>query len=136
MPALRRLLVAAGVEVDPRGGSLEAIVDGRPDVVDLVRPRKPARAFHRLYPDAAHLRFHLAVPVGADPAAGAVAERLRAFHRAREPGRVQDALAAHVAAEDRLLHCRFDGGDHAGTALRRRAIRSFARRTAEDASAA
>src|SRR5205085_11850917 len=64
MPALRRLLVAAGVEVDPGGGSLEAVVDGRADVVDLVCPREAARAFYRLDPDAAHFRLHLAVPLG------------------------------------------------------------------------
>src|SRR5205823_3084541 len=100
IPALRRLLVAARVQVDPRRGSLEAVVDGRADVVDLVRPREAARALDGLDPDAAHLGLHLAVPVGADAAAGAVAERLGAFHRAGEAGRVQDALAAHVAAED------------------------------------
>src|SRR5579864_2715480 len=136
MPALRGLLVATGVEVDPRRGSDQLVVDGRADVVDLVRPREAARALDGFHPDAAHLGLHLAVAVGADAPARPVAERLRTFHRTCEAGRVQHALAAHVAAEDRLLDSGLDELDHAGTALRRRAIRSFARRTAEDASAA
>src|SRR5437588_1233106 len=139
MPPLRRLLVAPGHEVAPGGGAREAVVDGRAHVVDLVGPGKPARALDGLEPDAAHLRLHLAMAVGPHAAARAVAQRLRALHRAREPGRVEDALAAHVATEDRLLDRGLDECDrlhHAGTALRLRWIRSFARRAAADASEA
>ena len=105
----------------------------------LIAARAMQGALDRLEPDAAHLRLHLAVPVRAHAAAGAVAQRLRALHRTGQPGRVEHALAAHVAAEDRLLHRRLDQGDrlhHAGTALRFRWIRSFASRTAADASEA
>src|SRR5207253_2877181 len=111
----------------------------RPQVVDLVRPGQPARPLDRLEPHAAHLGLHLAVPVGPHPAARTVAKRLRALHRTDQAGRVEDALAAHVAAEDRLLHRRLDQRDrlhHAGTAARLRWIRSFASRTAAEASAA
>src|SRR5690349_15783711 len=139
MPALRRLLVASGREVDPGGRALEPVVDRRPHVVDLVRPRQPARALDRLEPDAAHFGLHLAVAVRPHAAARPVAERLRALHRTGEARGVEDALAAHVAAENRLLHRRLDQGDRlhqAGTALLLRSIRSFASLTAADASAA
>src|SRR5215471_7333377 len=119
MPALRRLLVAPGREVDPGGGAGEPVVDRGPHVVDLVRPRETARALDRLEPDAAQLGLHLAVPVGPHTAARSVADRLRALHRTGHPRRVEDAMAAHLAAEDRLLHRSLDQGDglHAGTIL-------------------
>src|SRR4029077_15670376 len=68
-----------------------------------------------------------------------VAQRLRALHRTRQAGRVEDTLAAHLAAENRLLDRVLDEGDrlhHAGTALLLRSIRSLANRTAAEASAA
>ena len=78
--------------------------------------------------------------VGTHAAARPVAELFRAVHRAREAGRVQHALAAHLAAEDRLLERGLDDGEgshYAGTAAARFfAISSLARRTALDASAA
>src|SRR3954471_25000056 len=86
MPPLRRPAVALGEEVDPRGGDLEAVVDGRAKVVDLVRPRWVRCAFHGLDPDAAHLGLDLAVAVGADAAAGAVAEGVGAGHGAGHAG--------------------------------------------------
>src|SRR5437588_9185788 len=137
MPGLRRLLVPPGREVDPGRRALAPVVDRRPHVVDLVRPRQPPRALDRFEPDAAHLGLHLAVAVRPYATARPVAQRLRALHRTREPGRVEDALAAHVAAEDRLLDRGLqqrDGLHQAGTALRFRWIRSFASRTAADAS--
>ena len=130
--------VALRQVVGPRRGAPEAVVDRLADVVDLVRPRRLRRALDRLHPDAAHLGLHLAVAVGAHAAARPVAQRLRAVHRARHAGRVQHALAAHLAAEDRLLDRGLDEGErlHAGTAERFFSIRSFASRTAVDASAA
>src|SRR5262249_26290347 len=86
MPPLRRLLVASRREVDPGGRTDEPVVDRRPHVVDLVRPRQPSGALDGLEPDAAHLRLHLAVPVRAHAAARAVAQRLRALHRTGEAG--------------------------------------------------
>src|SRR5438105_5062773 len=133
MPACRSLLVALRHEVAPRGRSPQPVVDGRAYVVELIRPRRPRRALDRLDPDAAHLGLDLAMPVGPDAAARSVAKLLRTIHRAGEPRRVQHALAAHTAAEHRLLHGRLDDGDdvrHAGTTARLRAIKSFASRTA------
>jgi hypothetical protein len=57
-----------------------------------------------LHPDAGHVRFDLAMAIGADAAAGAVAQLLRAVHRARHAGRGQHALAAHPAIEQEALY--------------------------------
>src|SRR5439155_18823874 len=139
IPPRRRLLVALGQVVAPGGGAPEPVVDRRAQVVDLLAPGQLARALDGVHPDAAHLRINLAVTVRSHPTARPVAQLLRALHRARESGRVQHALAAHVAAEDRLLDGRLDEGErahHAVTAERLRWIRSLARRTAVEASAA
>src|SRR5262249_53262753 len=83
--------------------------------------------------------LHLAASVRPDTAERAVPQRLRAVHRTCHAGGVQDALAAHPAAEDRLLDRSFDESEglHETTAaLRARSIRSFASLTAVDASAA
>src|SRR3954454_9986507 len=98
LPALRRQLVALREEVLPRRGAPETVVDGRAQVVDLLGPGQLSRALDRLHPHTAPLRLDLAMAVGPHTAARPVAELLRACHRAGEPGRVQDALAAHVAA--------------------------------------
>src|SRR5438093_1440300 len=140
MPALRRLLVALRHVVAPRRRAPEAVVDGRPEVVDLLRPRQLLRALDCFQPDAAHLRLDLAAAVRPDTAARAVPQRLGAVHRARQPGRVEDALAAHLAAEDRPLDSFLDQSQDAhhatAAASRARAIRSLASRTAVEASAA
>src|SRR6266851_4691862 len=130
MPTRWRLPVALGQEVAPRGCSPEAVVHRRAQVVDLLRPRQLARALDRLQPHAAHFRNHLAATIGPDAAARAVAQGLRTVHRTGKARRVEDALSAHLAAEDRFLDGRLDerqGLHHAGTAERLRSIRSFAR---------
>src|SRR3954451_13548383 len=91
----------------------------------------------RLEPHAAHLGLDLAAAVGADAAARAVAQGLRACHRAREPGVVQNALAAHAAVPDGPLDRVLDGLEqaHAGTRARRSSMSALAFFTAEEASA-
>src|SRR3954447_13102702 len=137
-PPLWGDLVALRHQVRPRRRVPQSVVDRLTDVRNLVRPRRFRRPLDGLHPDAPHLRLHLAVAVGPHAAARSVAQRLRAVHRARHPGRMQHALAAHLAAEDRLLDRGLDEGEglHAGMADRRFWIRSFAIRTAVDASAA
>ena len=145
-PAGGDLLVAAADQVQPRRGSPQRVVDRRPEIVDVAAPqRQPLGALDRLEPDAPHLGLDLAVAVRAHAAAGTVAERLRARHRAGHAGRVQHALAAHLATPDRLLDrvlCdawsrpdRRRQPDHAGTFSRRSSISSLAFLTADDASA-
>src|ERR1700744_2242103 len=113
-PPGRDLLVAAGREVDPRRVALQLVVDRRSQLVDVAAPqRQSLRALHRLDPHAAHLRLDLAVAVGPDAAARAVAQRLGARHRARQPGVVQHALTAHAAVPDRLLDEVLERGDDA-----------------------
>ena len=68
----------------------------------------PSQALH---PDAGHLGLDLAIAVVAHAAAGAVAQVLRAVHRAGHAGRGQDALAAHPAVEQEALDHPLDGGD-------------------------
>ena len=106
--------------------------------------RQPLRALVCLEPDAAHLGLDLAGAVRADAPARSVAQRLRTRHRARQPGRVQDALAAHLAPPDGPLDGVLRageqgggaaGGGHAATRSRRRSISSFAFLTAVEASA-
>src|SRR4029453_16045346 len=65
-------------------------------------------AFPGRDPDALHLGQHLTAPVLQRAAAGAVAEVLRAAHRARQPRRVQDALSAHATVPHGLLRDPFD----------------------------
>src|SRR5437660_1481962 len=136
-PPLRLLPVALRHVVRPGRRAPQAVVDRLADVVDLMRPRRLRGALDGFHPYAAHLRLHLAVPVRTHTAARAVPQRLRAVHRARHAGRVQHALAAHLAPEDRLLDRGLDEGERAhqtGTADRRFWIRPCARRTADDAS--
>src|SRR5688572_25247514 len=66
-----------------------------------------------LHPYALHLRLDLAVPVVAHAAARAVAQVLRAVHRARHAGGGERALPAHLAIEQEAL-------GHALDALERR----------------
>src|SRR3954447_26245643 len=137
-PSGRGLLVAPGQRVAPRRRALEAVVDRRPERVDVRPPdRQLLGAVVGLHPDAAHLRLDLAVAVRPHSAAGSVAQRLRARHRARESGVVQDALAAHAAVPDRPLDRVLDGLEqaHAGTRERRSWMSALAFFTAEEASA-
>src|SRR5439155_9003335 len=135
---LRRLSVALREVIPPRGRPPEPVVHGRAQVVDLMAPeRQPGRSLDRLQPDAAHLRLDLAVAVRAHAPAGTVAQLLRAVHRTGHPGRVEDALAAHVTAPDGLLDGVLDRGQRparpghqTATAERLRSIRSFASLTA------
>src|SRR5438132_1115143 len=144
-PTLGRLLVTTAEEVPPRRRPPEAIVHGGPQFVDLLAPDGQLLGpLVGLEPDALHVGLHLAVAVRADAAAWAVAKLLRTVHGTRHPGRVQHALTAHVTAPDRLLDDVLDrrqrsarpGHGYAGTAVRFFWIRSFAIRTAVDASAA
>ena len=75
---------------------------------DPVALAHPARAFPGLHPDTAHLRLDLAMPVGAHPAAGAVAHLLGTVHRAGHAGRAEHALAAHLAVEQQALDVALD----------------------------
>src|SRR4051794_26926833 len=137
-PSGRGLLVAAGQQVAPRRRALEAVVDRRAEIVDVRAPdRELLGAVVGLDPDAAHLGLDLAVAVRAHPAAGSVAQRLRARHRARHAGLVQDALAAHAAVPDRPLDRVLDGLEqaHAGTRARRSSMSALAFFTADEASA-
>src|SRR3954452_413485 len=138
IPARRGVLVPAGDEVAPRRRALEAVVDRRAQLVD-VRPedRQLLGALVGLQPHAAHLGLDLAVAVRADAAARTVAQRLRARHRAGEPGVVQHALAAHAAVPDRPLDRVLELGeeDHAATRARRSWMSALAFLTAEEASA-
>src|SRR4051794_24421551 len=143
LPARGRPAVALAQEVGPRGRVLEPVVDRRAHVVVFLAPvlRKPGHALgalESLEPDTAHLGLDLAVPVRPNTSARPVAEGLRAVHGARHAGRVQHALPAHLAAPDRSLDRLLDERErlHAGTSARRFSIRSFARRTAVEASAA
>src|SRR5207249_2079780 len=65
----------------------------------------------RLHPRAHHARDHLAATVHAHAAARSVAQRLRAAHGAGHAGFVQDALPAHLAAEDDFLARGFERPD-------------------------
>src|SRR5262245_1623074 len=137
-PSGRGLLVPAAQEVAPRRRALEAVVDRRAQVVDVVAPdREPVGARVGLHPDAPHLGLDLAVAVRAHAAARAVAQRLGARHRAGEAGVVQDALPAHPAVPDRALDRVLEGLEqaHAGTRARRSSMSALAFFTAEDASA-
>src|ERR1035441_9236038 len=69
--------VTSADQVAPGRSALERVVDRRAQVVDLAAPQGQALgALVGLQPYAAHLRFDLAVAVGAHPAAGAVAHPL------------------------------------------------------------
>src|SRR4051794_20140846 len=137
-PSGRGLLVAAGHEVAPRRRALEAIVDRWAQAVDVRAPdRELLGPVVGLDPHAAHLRLDLAAAVRAHAATRAVAQRLRARHRAREPGVVQDALPAHAAVPDRPLDRVLDRLEqaHAGTRARRSSMSALAFLTADEASA-
>src|SRR3954449_12577884 len=137
-PSGRDVLVAPGHEVAPRRRAVQAVVDRRPQAVDVRSPyRQLVGALGGLQPDTAHLGLDLAVAVRPHAAARAVAQRLRARHRAREPGVVQDALAAHAAVPHRPLDRVLDGFEqaHAGTRARRSSMSALAFFTADEASA-
>ena len=143
LPAGGRLPVALADEVGPAGRVLEPVVDRRAHVVVLLAPvlRQRGHALgtlEALQPHAAHLGLDLAVAVRPYAPAGPVAQRLRAVHRAGHAGRVQHALPAHLAAPDGALDRLLDERQrlHAGTSARFFSIRSLARRTAVEASAA
>src|SRR4051794_10953318 len=113
-PSGRDVLVAPGHEVAPRRRAVQAVVDRRPQAVDVRSPyRQLVGALGGLQPDTAHLGLDLAVAVRPDAAARAVAQGLRAGHRAGEPGVVQDALAAHAAVPDGALDGVLDGLEEA-----------------------
>src|SRR5215211_6759272 len=108
-PPPRHVPVAPRHQVLPRRRPLQAPVDGRLHVLDVVAPqRKAPRALPRGDPDALHLGHHLAAPVLQRAAAGAVPQVLGAAHRTRQPRRVQDALPAHATVPHGLLRDAFD----------------------------
>src|SRR5947207_15801098 len=80
--------------VQPRALAPAAVVDGQVQQPQVGGPALAGRALEGLDPDAAPLRVHLAPAVRADAAAGAVAQFLRAAHRAHLTGDGQRALAA------------------------------------------
>src|ERR1700674_873153 len=103
-PTLWRGLVAAADEVDPRRAALQLPVDRLLQMLDVIlEHRKASRTLPGFDPDATLIRVHLAVAVRTYATARAVAQILRAAHRASEAGRMQDALAAHAAVPDRLF---------------------------------
>src|SRR5690606_1434674 len=79
--------------------------------------RHVVRAVPGLDPDAGLVGVDLAVAVGTDASAGAVADVLRARHGAGHAGGVEDALAAHAAVEEGLLGDVLQRRDHALDAL-------------------
>ena len=94
----------------PRGAALQALVDRELHLAHrLDAARNALTASIGLDPHAAHLRLDLAIAVGAHAAARAVAQGLRAVHRARHAGRAEHALAAHAAVEQRALDGLLDG---------------------------
>ena len=104
MPARRRAPVASGDEVLPRRGALSEWSTGgrrwpRPSRHSGIRRERSWALTHTQRISG----IDLAAAVGAHPAARPVAQRLGAGHRAGQPGRVQDALPAHLAAEDAAL---------------------------------
>src|SRR3954463_8294562 len=98
-----QVLVPALPVVQPRALAPAAVVDGQVQQPQVGGPGLAGRALEALDPDAAPLRFPLAAAVRADAAAGAVAQFLRAAHRAHVTGDGQRALAAHPAAEQGVL---------------------------------
>src|SRR4029078_4613322 len=100
MPAgvRQRVLAPALPVVQPRALAPAAVVDGQVQQPQVGGPALAGRALESLDPDAAPLPGHLAPAVRADAAAGAIAEFLRAAHRAHVTGDGQRALTAHPAA--------------------------------------
>src|ERR1700674_3209594 len=103
-PTLWGDLVATTDEVDPRRAALQLPVDRLLQMLDVIlEHRKASRTLPGFDPDATLIRVHLGVAVRTYATARAVAQILRAAHRASEAGRMQDALAAHAAVPDRLF---------------------------------
>src|SRR5436190_6390397 len=103
-PRGRHVLIAMRQEVLPRRRAAEPPVDRPVDVLHVLAPDGHlARPLPRLDPDARSVGIDLAVPVLEHAAARTVPEVLRTPHRTGHPRRVQDALPAHAAVEDRLL---------------------------------
>src|SRR5438270_12476424 len=101
--------IAARGQVDPGRAALQPPVDRWVEVVCVIAPqRHPARALPGLDPDAGPVGEDLAGAVGANAAAGPVAQVLGAAHGAAESGRVEDALAAHPAIPDGFLERSYD----------------------------
>ncbi len=99
-------------DAQPRRASLQALVDRGlyvPHGFDAARDALTALV--REHPHALHGRDHFAMAVRAHAAAGAVAQLLRAIHRAGHAGRAQHALPAHPAVEQKPLHRALDGSD-------------------------
>src|SRR6202008_1222635 len=93
-----RLGIELAYHAEPRGAALQAVIDGELNPAHRLDAVGNALAAPiGLDPDAAHLGFHLAMPVVAHAAAGSVAQGLRTVHRARHAGRAQHALPAHAA---------------------------------------
>src|SRR6059058_2785530 len=111
-PALRRGPVASTQQVDPGRRSLELPIHRPLQVLDMIlKERQASRALPRLHPNAGLVGIDLAIAVRPDAAARPVAKILRAAHRTTQAGRMQNALAAHPAAPDRLLERLFDSED-------------------------
>src|SRR2546426_1893357 len=109
LPTLRRHPVFTPQEIDPGGGPLQLPIHRLLYLLDVIPPeRKSPRAFPGLDPHAPHVGIDLAIPVRPNAAARSVSKALGATHRAAQPGGMQDALAAHPAAPDRLLEGLFD----------------------------
>src|SRR5579871_5986171 len=92
LPALGRYGVPSVHEVDPRRRPLQLPVDRLLQMLDVVSPqRHPPGAFPGLDPDTALIGKDLAVAVGSNAPARAIAKVLGTAHRTAEPGGMQDA---------------------------------------------
>src|SRR5256884_5655761 len=112
LPALRRHPVATPQEIDPGWGSLQLPIHRLLHVLHVIpEDRQSPRSLPRFHPNAGLIREDLAIAVRPHAATGPVAEILGTAHRTAQAGRMQDALAAHLAAPDCLLERLFHGED-------------------------
>jgi hypothetical protein len=110
LPTPWRNLVAAVDEVDPGGGALQLPIDRFLEVVDVILEQgHPLRALPGFDPNASLIRVHLTIAIRADTTAWSVAKIFRATHWAAEAGRVQNALATHLAIPDGFFERLLDG---------------------------
>ena len=113
-----QVLVAALPVVQPRALAPAPVVDRAVQQSEVTGPFRGGRAVVGVDPDAAAVRVHLARAVRAHSPARAVAQFLRAAHRAHVPGDGQRTLAAHPAAEHLCLRFPLRAGEQrAGRAL-------------------
>jgi hypothetical protein len=103
------LPVSAGKVVDPRGGVLKLPVNRELDDLKPSQAAQKPRPRVDQSPDALPFRIDLAVGILPRSAARAITQLFGAAHRAGEARELKNALAAHVAAENKLLENELDG---------------------------